>query len=212
MGSFSCRLATFCFVLSSVWTAQALGQTASEFSSPNVVRATALSGQEFHCHTGYPLAECQKDIVHLKGVLSRYPIEALGRWTWVLVRSQDWTPISKMLRLNPVSPAFTALEPRETFLEEALFVHDAGRTSELMEEWQSSMPRLLELAVSHELGHAFCEESNEEFASRFGEDLKKGLMPLCRVAKRVNKNSVARERQRDQPNMPRGAGIESASR
>lgn len=202
----------FCFVLFSVGTIQVLGQAASESSSPNIARATALSRQEFHCHTGYPLAECQKDILHLKGVLSRYPIEALGHWTWVLVRSQDWQPISRMLRLNPVSPAFTALEPRETFLEEALFVHDAGRTFELMEEWHSSMRTLLERAVSHELGHAYCEESNEDFASRFGEDLKKGLMPRCRVAKRANKNSVAHDRQRVQPSTSGGAGIESASR
>jgi hypothetical protein len=202
----------FCFVLFPGWILPALGQISSESSSPDIVRATALSRQEFHCHTGYPLAECQKDLLHLKEVLSRYPIEALGHWTWVLVRSQDWKPISRMLQLNPVSPAFTALDPRETFLEEALFVHDPERTSELMEEWHCSMPKLLELAVSHELGHAYCDESNEEFASRFGEDLKKGLMPRCRVAKRAHKDSVAGERQRVQPTPSRGPGIESASR
>src|SRR5215469_18306004 len=170
-----------------------MGQTGSEIAPRGMKSPATLAGQEFHCHTGYSLPQCQKDILQLKRVLTRYPIEALGHWTWVLVRSQDWKPISRMLRLNPDSPAFTALEPRETFLEEALFVHDPERTSELMEEWHCSMPKLLELAVSHELGHAYCEEANEEFASRFGEELKKGLMPRCRVAKRAHKDSVAGE-------------------
>ena len=167
------------------------GQTVSEIASPNIAKATALSGQEFHCHTGYPLAQCERDILKLKSVLTRYPMEALGHWTWVLVRSQDWKPISRMLRLNPDSPAFTAFEPRETFLEEALFVHDPERTSELMKEWQRSMPALLELAVSHELGHAICKEPSEATADRFGEDLRKGQTPLCQAANGVRKKNVA---------------------
>jgi hypothetical protein len=133
-----------------------------------------------------------KDIVLLKRTLTRYPIEGLGHWTWVIVRSEDWRPVSKMLRLNPDSPAFTALEPRETFLEEALFAHDPERTSELMSEWNQSMPKLLETAVSHELGHAFCAETNEVAADRFGEQLRKGLTPRCRVSGQATKNSVAR--------------------
>ena len=90
------------------------------------------------------------------------------------MRSQDWKPISRTLRLNPDSPAFTALEPRETFLEEALFFHDPGRTADLMKEWQQSMPKLLELAVSHELGHAFCAEPNEVAAEPLWRTVEKG--------------------------------------
>jgi len=122
--------------------------------------------------------------------LGSYPIEALGHWTWVLVRSQDWKPISRRLRLNPDSPAFTALELRETFLEEALFVHDPERTSELMMEFSRSMPKLLELAISHELGHAFCAEPNEAAADRFAAGLRDGMAPRCRNSKNATKKSV----------------------
>jgi hypothetical protein len=167
-----------------MWMFPALGQSASS------ARVIALSGQEFRCHTGYSLAQCQKDILHLKSVLTRYPIEALGRWTWVLVRSQDWKPISRTLRLNPDSPAFTALEPRETFLEEALFAHDPERMAELMNEWRRSMPKLLELAISHELGHAFCGEPNEAAADRFGDELRKGLAPRCELTREARKTGV----------------------
>jgi hypothetical protein len=191
VGLLKSRLAISCCMIVSVWMFPAAGQTVSEIASPGTARATALSGQEFHCHTGYPLEQCKKDIAQLKSVLTRYPIEALEHWTWILVRSEDWKPISRRLRLYPDSPAFTALEPRETFLEGALFLHDPERTSELMREWQRSIPALLELAVSHELGHAICEEPNEATADRFGEDLRKGQIPRCRVAKGARTKTVA---------------------
>ena len=179
-----------CCVVVSMWMLPSVGQTVPEVAPSATAGAIALPDQEFHCHTGYPLVECQQDILHLKSILSRYPIEALGHWTWVLVRSQDWKPISRKLRLNPDSPAFTALEPRETFLEEALFFHDPERISELMKEWQRSTPELLQLAVSHELGHAFCAEPNEAAADRFGEQLRKGLAPRCPLSREASKKGV----------------------
>jgi hypothetical protein len=85
------------------------------------------------------------------------------------------------------------MEPRETFLEEALFVHDPQRTSELMREWRMSMPKLLELAVSHELGHAFCEEPNESAADHFGEELRKGGLAPCRLSKEAKRKRTRAE-------------------
>ena len=140
-----------------------------------------LSNQEFHCHTGYRLSDCQKEIAQLKTVLARYPAEELGHWTWILVRSEDWKPIVRGLRLNPESPAFVALEQRETFLEEALFGHEVLRGAELADEWQLPLNQLLSLAVTHELGHAICDEHDEAAADRFGEELRKGHTPPCRI-------------------------------
>ena len=180
-----------CCVVFSFWMVPAVAQNVSKPSAFDSVRITALSRQEFHCHTGYSLPECLEDIRHLKSVLAHYPIEELGHWTWVLVRSEDWKRISRSLGLNPMSPAFTALEPRETFLEEALFVHDPGRTAELMHDWLRSMPQLLELAVSHELGHAFCAEPNEAAADHFAEQLRTGVAPRCGTPKYRNKSLTA---------------------
>ena len=189
MASLQLSLVMSCCLIVSVWILPTTGQTTAEIARPGTETAI-LPTQEFHCHTGYSLTQCQKDILELKKVLAHYPIVGLGHWTWVLVRSQDWKPISQMLRLNPDSPAFTALEPRETFLEEALFVHDPLRTAELMQEWQKSMPKLLELAVTHELGHAYCKESNEAAADRFGEELRKGQLMRCRVSTEPTKKRV----------------------
>ena len=191
MGFLKSRLVlSYCLM---VWVCQfpVVGQTASEIALPGTEKTTALPGQEFHCHTGYSLAQCQKDVLQLKRVLTHYPVERLGRWTWVLVRSQDWKPISHILGLNPDSPAFSAMEPRETFLEEALFAHDSLRTSELMDEYRMSIPRLLELAVTHELGHAFCDEPNEAVADHFGNELRNGRLPPCRVSKEARGKRVA---------------------
>ena len=189
MGWLKSRLVVSCCLVLSVWI-PAVSQTGSEIAPRGTNSQTGFSDQEFHCHTGYSLPQCQKDILQLKSVLARYPIEALGHWTWVLVRSQDWKPISRRLRLDPDSPAFSALEPRETFLEEALFFHDPERTAELMQVWKSSMPKLLDLAVTHELGHAFCREVNEAVAERFGEELRNGREPRCQPQKNGRNRSV----------------------
>lgn len=167
-----------------------LGQT-TKIAPPATENTTTSPLQEFHCHTGYPVAQCLRDILQLKGVLSHYPIEGLGHWTWVLVRSQDWKPISRMLGLNPDSPAFTAIDLRETFLEEALFVHDPQRTSELMDVWRMAMPNLLKLAVTHELGHAFCGEGNEDEADHFGAELRKGRLAPYHISKEARKKATA---------------------
>jgi hypothetical protein len=45
------------------------------------------------------------------------------------------------------------------------------------------MPKLLELAVTHELGHAFCEEPNEAAADHFGEELRNGRLTRCRISR-----------------------------
>ena len=205
MGWLKSRLVVSCCLVLWVWILPARSQTESEIGPRGTKGQTGLSDQEFHCHTGYSLPQCQKDILQLKSVLHRYPIEALGHWTWVLVRSQDWKPISRRLRLNPESPAFTALEPRETFLEEALFLHDPERTAELIQVWRSSIPKLLELAVTHELGHALCGAVNEVVAERFGEDLRNGREPRCQLLKNSGNRSVlAKESPGPKQNISRG--------
>jgi hypothetical protein len=44
-----------------------------------------------------------------------------------------------------------------------------------MTKWNISFDKFLDFAVSHELGHASCQESDEIKAERFGQRLKKTL-------------------------------------
>jgi hypothetical protein len=61
--------------------------------------------------------------------VAKFPTEALGERTWVLVRSEDWKHISKTLGLNPYRAAFTCLKKKTTFIEEALVTHVSGRAN-----------------------------------------------------------------------------------
>jgi hypothetical protein len=134
----------------------------------------------FVCNPGYSVELCRRQMEVLRGVLGRYPANWLGEWTWVLVRSEDWKPMKRRLRLDPDSPAFSYLGARRTFIEEALVTPVPRRSDELIKHWSSSIDDLLALAVSHELGHALCHERNEHKADEYGRLLRAGRLPVCR--------------------------------
>ena len=142
-------------------------------------KVIGFSGQRFLCASPYSIAECDKQVIILQVALRRYPIERLGQWTWVLVRSEDWKPILTRVHMDPNSPAFSILERRQTFLEEALVVSKPGRQLELLNKWYIPFDKFLDFAVSHELGHAFCSKSDEIGAERLAQQLRKGHRPEC---------------------------------
>jgi len=116
----------------------------------------------------------------LRPLLNRYGAGRLGDWTWVLVKSDDWKTMQRSHRMDPDSPAFTVLDRRETFFEEALVSPVTERRVELVRQWSLGMDELLNLAVTHELGHAFCNEKNEKKADAYGEHLRKGEAVQCK--------------------------------
>jgi len=110
----------------------------------------------------------------------KFNLRNLGQWRWVLVRSEDWGPILRRVGRDADSPAFTVLENRATFLEEALFVAVPGRDHTLLEKWRIPPSELLEYAVAHELGHAVCSERDERQASAYGRELIDSSAIQCR--------------------------------
>ena len=60
------------------------------------------------------------------------------------------------------------------------------RELELMTKWNISFDKFLDFAVSHELGHAFCQESDEVKAERYGQRLRKSLPNACETKKQHN--------------------------
>jgi hypothetical protein len=145
-------------------------------------REERLATQHFFCNTGYTQDACLKQIATLKNVVANAPTEALGEWTWVLVRSQDWKPLSKKLGLHQDSPAFTCLEKRTTFIEEALVAKvSGGRSGELISTWHMGMTELLSLAVAHEMGHALCSTMDEDKANHAAELLLQNRPLSCRA-------------------------------
>jgi hypothetical protein len=134
---------------------------------------------QFFCHTGYSLQSCRGHVAALQHVLSTVEASALGDWTWVLVRSEDWRPILRRVGRDPDSPAFTILEKRQTFLEEALFVPLAGRSTTLLKKFRLPLDQLLEHAVFHELAHALCDERDERRTDIYARQLRKGTANRC---------------------------------
>ena len=106
----------------------------------------------------------------------------LGEWTWVLVASSDWKAFQRSHLLNPDGPAFTYYEGKETFLEEALLSGQPTRYGELLLVWGMGMRNLLDFAIAHELGHALCNEKDEEKANRAAQLLREGRVLNCEVS------------------------------
>lgn len=133
--------------------------------------------QRYLCTPEYTTADCKAQFAVLKPLLDKYHAEGLGPWTWLLVKSTSWTRVHSA---DPDSPAFTVLDKRTTVFEEALFRPVASRDGVLLAKWGMGRPDLLNLAVTHELGHAICDDRDERKADANGERLRHGLPAVCR--------------------------------
>jgi hypothetical protein len=137
--------------------------------------------QHFVCNTGYTAQECQAATAALRKAQARYPVDALGEWTWVLVRTVDWKQILTDRKFDTNHPAFSYLPKRETFLDGALVVRSSIRGAELSAIWHMPIEDLLDLAIRHELAHALCNDPDETKAERAAIALKNGTPLSCQV-------------------------------
>ncbi len=133
----------------------------------------------FFCHTGYSQPDCDTQAKRLSDVLAGLDLARLGEWTWVLVQSRDWKPILRRVGRDPDSPAFTILDKRQTFLEEALFRPNVDRSRILLEKYRVPLDQLLYVAITHELGHAICHEVDELKAIAYANQLRNTGRVLC---------------------------------
>jgi hypothetical protein len=104
----------------------------------------------------------------------------LGEWSFYLVLAPDWKPLARSQGGPGVSPAFSLLLGRATVMDRSLFAGSADRKIEL-EKWSGILvgPALVDIAVTHELGHALCQEKNERLANEYGKELREGKIPRC---------------------------------
>ena len=157
-----------CFAVESSWL-----QPATSGQSLDVAQGSDRH-QHFVCNTGYTLEKCHKDVADLRKTLDKYQAAQLGEWTWVLVRSNDWKAITQPRGMNPDSPAFTYYAGKETFLEEALVTVVPQRSASLLITWGMRRDDLLDFAVTHELGHALCNEKSEVKTEYVARELRAG--------------------------------------
>jgi hypothetical protein len=118
-------------------------------------------------------------MLKLKHLLDKYGADQLGQWKWVLVSSEEWEAVLARVGFSASVPAFTAVDARLTFFDEALLSGSPGRLSQLMDTCRVARSGLLDLAVRHELSHAFCRDQDESRAVRNAELLGEKRRPAC---------------------------------
>jgi hypothetical protein len=134
----------------------------------------------FYCLQGYDLSKCEDHVLTLRRKLARYPISGLASWSFVLVPTGLWGEMVRAAGGPTGSPAFTALHSRETFFQDALFSPTALQRAQLMQMFGVDQDTQLELAVSHELGHALCQDTNERRAAAQAENLRESRALHCK--------------------------------
>jgi len=95
------------------------------------------------------------------------------------VPADDWKALVRTQGGEPVSPAFSILDQRATLLDRSLFLGSAVRNKELSERFGMTGPALVDLAITHEMGHGICQEKNERRADDYGKELRDGKTPDC---------------------------------
>jgi len=134
---------------------------------------------QFLCSQKYDKTECVKDATALRKAIAPYPLQLLGAWSFVLVPADDWKALVRSQGGDPVSPAFSMLDQRATLLDSSLFSPSAGRNKELMQRFSLMGAPLVELALTHEMGHGICQEKDERSADNYGKDMRDGKVPDC---------------------------------
>ena len=157
--------------------AQTNGNASAQKQAPN---------QHFACYVGYTPRECQVAATVLRKTLARYPVEALGEWTWVLLRTEDWKQVLSERRFDSNNPAFSYLPKRETFLDGELVVRASIRGVELSAIWHMPIEDLFDLAIRHELAHALCNDPDETKADLAATALKNRMPVSCRVIEQAS--------------------------
>jgi hypothetical protein len=138
---------------------------------------------QFFCTQDYELESCKKDARVLRKLLATYPVERVGSWSFLLAPSIHWNDLMRALGLQSHvrSPAFTVLGFRTTVFEQSLFSGPLSARGELRRTFQISEDSLLQqLAVSHELAHILCNDTDEYRADTNSRHLRAGELLACR--------------------------------
>ena len=141
--------------------------------------ASIPKGIQFLCTQNYDRRACLQDANALRQALGPYPLQQLGSWSFVLVPVDDWKPLVRTLGGNPDSPAFTLIDQRTTVMDRSLFSGSASRTKDFLHTYGLTGQALVDLAVTHEMGHAVCQDKDERRADGYGRQLRDGKSLDC---------------------------------
>jgi len=137
---------------------------------------------QFFCTPNYDRQGCWNDSLALRQSLVPYPTQQLGTWSFVLVPADDWRTLVRSVGGSPKSPAFSIFDERITVLDQSLFGGWEARNAELMHSFGEIGSSLLDLVVTHELGHVLCLEKDERRANDYGRGLRNRKSVHCSKA------------------------------
>jgi len=138
--------------------------------------------QAIFCETRLALENCRNATGILDSHLRTYPVAQLGTWTWVIVSSDYWSALGQELGLDSDSPAYTCIEDRMTLIDESMLTQtNPRRNADLLRKFELPLPKLIDFAVTHEIGHALCGFKDEYKAEAVGRRLRNGELPYCSV-------------------------------
>lgn len=175
--------ASLIYVLAAALTSSCFAQQNSVL---HLYEAGRLGTQIFFCESSFPKDECATGIDILRSHVQTYPVAQLGTWTWVLVQPDHWKDLGNELGLDASSPADTSIENRLTLIDHSMLVpRSAARSAELIRKFDLPLPKLIDFAVTHEMGHALCGFKDEHKADAVGKRIRDGELPYCSVPVKV---------------------------
>ena len=155
---------------------------------------------QFLCTQNYNQQQCVEDATTLRQALAHYPLRRLGAWSFVLVPADDWKALVRGQGGDPVSPAFSMLDQRVTLLDRSLFVASAGRNKEFLQRFGLIGAPLIDLAVTHEMGHGICQNKDERRADDYGKALRNSVFLDYSETPGQKPNNVTNDVPIDAPN------------
>jgi hypothetical protein len=144
------------------------------------MRNESLPAQiRIYCANNYTSEKCAAHAAMLAAELTKYPVSQLKQWSFAVVPSDQWKQLVVTMKGNPDSPAFTVLENHTTLFESALFEPMASRAAVLFKAFGAQGVELLDVAITHELGHALCNDPNERRADENGQLIRANKRVVC---------------------------------
>ena len=141
--------------------------------------ASIPSAIHFFCTNSYDSQACLKDSVALRYALASYPLKRLGTWSFLLVPVDDWRTLMRGLHLDPASPAFSNIDHHIIVLESSLITSSPIRDKNLLRTFGMIGNTLLDLVVTHELGHSICQDGDERRAEDHARELRRTKTVNC---------------------------------
>ena len=171
------------------WRSPFIGVAGLEFRANQLCDARLhgnRGAQAVFCEVRLPVDGCKTAADILTSHLQAYPVAQLGTWTWVIVPADHWNDLGRDLGLDLDSPAYTCLEDRMTLIDESMLAQkDPRRNADLLRKFEMPLAKLIDFAVTHEIGHALCGFKDEYKAEAVGKRLREGQLPYCSLPEKV---------------------------